>query len=205
MYHSPYRAPQANSYIRMFHASPDTPTVDIYANGSLIVKNLAYKQFTPYISLSPGNYNIKLYPTGQTANPILDTNLYVPANSIFNVAIIGTPSNLGLYPLPEPVTAHNYEGSCIRFVNLSENSPSVDVNLSDGRRVFNQVGYKDFTSYACMPSGTYTFNIIDSGNGNVIITIPNYKLMPNTYYSIYLVGNAGGTPPLEAIVVSEPR
>ena len=37
-----YRAMQMNSYIRVFHASPNAPAVDVYANGNLIVKDLVY-------------------------------------------------------------------------------------------------------------------------------------------------------------------
>jgi len=38
--------PQETAYIRLFHASPDAPAVDVYANGTLIAKGLLYKQIT---------------------------------------------------------------------------------------------------------------------------------------------------------------
>lgn len=203
---NPYYGPrQANSYIRISHASPDAPNVDVYANGNLIVKNLAYKQFTQYLPVPVGNYNITVFPSGQTTNPIINTNVYIPENTIFNIAAIGNLANIELYPIPEPVAAQKFGRPCIRFIHLSPNAPAVDIQFSDGTKVFNNVGFKDITNYACIPSGTYTFTVSPTGTENTMLTIPNVRLDPNNYYTIYAVGQVGKTPELEAMVVIEPR
>jgi hypothetical protein len=200
-----YRARQMNSYIRVFHASPNAPAVDIYANGSLIVRNLAYKQLSQYLPVASGNYNIKVYPSGQTTNPVIDTNVFVPENSVFNVAAIGVLPDISLYPIQEPTTAQNFGRPCVRFVHLSPNAPAVDIKLSDGRKVFSNVAYKGITDYACIPSGSYTFTVSPAGTNNVVLTVPNVKLDPNNYYTIYAVGLVGKSPALEALAVLEPR
>jgi hypothetical protein len=200
-----YRAMQMNSYIRILHASPNAPAVDVYANGNLIVKNLAYKELSQYIPVPPGNYNIKVYPSGQMTNPVINTNITIRPNTVFNVAAIGTLPNISLYPIPEPITAQNSGRPCVRFVHLSPNAPEVDIKLADGTRVFNNVAYKDITKYACIPAGTYTFTVSPSGTNNVVLTVPNVKLNADNYYTIYAVGLVGKVPALEAIVVPEPR
>lgn len=200
-----YRAMQMNSYIRIFHASPNAPAVDIYANGNLIVKDLAYKELSQYIPVPPGNYNIKVYPSGQMTNPVINTNISIPPNAIFNVAAIGIHPNISLYPIPEPITAQNSGKACVRFIHLSPNAPAVDIKLADGTRVFNNVTYKDITAYACIPEGTYTFTVSPSSTNNVVLTVPNVKLNADNYYTIYAVGLVGKVPPLEAIIVPEPR
>lgn len=200
-----YRAMQMNSYIRIFHASPNAPAVDVYANGNLIVKDLAYKELSQYIPVPPGNYNIKIYPSGQMKNPVINTNISIPPNTIFNVAAIGTLPNISLYPIPEPITAQNSGKACVRFIHLSPNAPAVDIKLADGTRVFNNVSYKDITKYACIPEGTYTFTVSPSGTNNVVLTVPNVKLNADNYYTIYAVGLVGKVPALEAIVVPEQR
>ncbi|MBI6873216.1 DUF4397 domain-containing protein [Clostridium aciditolerans] len=200
-----YRANQINSYIRIFNASPNSPALDIYANGNLIVTNLAYKEFSQYIPVPPGNYNIKVYPSGQTTNPVIDSNINIPANTVFNIAIIGTFPNISLYTIQEPTTAQNFGRACIRFINLSPNSPAVDIKLSDGTKVFRNVGYKGITDYACIPPGTYTFIITLTDTEDIVLTVSNVNLEPNTYYTIYTVGLTGKSPALEAIVAPEPR
>ena len=200
-----YRGMQMNSCIRVLHASPNAPAVDVYANGNLIVKDLAYKQLSQYLPVPPGNYTIKVYPSGQITNPVINTNVTLPPNTIFTVAAIGTLPNISLYPISEPVTAQNSGKACVRVVHLSPNAPAVDIKLADGTRVFNNVAYKDITKYACIPTGTYAFTVSPSGTNNVVLTVPNVKLNPDNYYTIYAVGLVGKVPALEAIAVPEPR
>lgn len=200
-----YRTNQTNSYIRIFNASPNAPAVDIYANDKLIVKDLAYKEFSQYLPVPPSNYNITVYPSGQTTNPVINTNVNIPLNTVFNLAIIGTFPDISLYAIQEPTTAQNFGRSCVRFVNLSPNAPALNIGLSDGTKVFHDVSYKGITDYACIPAGTYTFIISPAGTDNVVLTVPNVKLDPNNYYTIYAVGQVGKSPAFEAIVAPEPR
>ncbi|MFT5875758.1 MAG: hypothetical protein ACI8WT_004755 [Clostridium sp.] len=200
-----YRAMQMNSYIRVFHASPNAPAVDVYANGNLIVKHLAYKKLSQYLPVPSGNYNIKVYPSGQMTNPVINTNVYIPENTVTNIAAIGVLPNISLFPIQEPITAQTSGKACVRFIHLSPNAPAVDIKLTDGTTVFNNVAYKGITNYVNVPEGTYTFKVSPTGTDNVVLTVPNIKLSADNYYTIYALGLVGKTPALEAIAVLEPR
>lgn len=200
-----YRDPQDNTYIRMFNGIPDAPPIDVYANGIPIVKNLAYKQVSDYIPAVPGNYDIKIFKSGETTQPLLQSTVSIPKDMVFNLSAVGKLSEPGLYPMPEPSNMQNSGRACIRFVNFSPNSPGLDVILPDGRRVFREVNYKEFSQYACIPAGTYSFYVRPAGTYEIPLTIPNIKLMPNNYYSIYGVGIKGEDSGIEAVVLPEPR
>ncbi|MDD3223780.1 MAG: DUF4397 domain-containing protein [Clostridium sp.] len=205
LYRAENQAQATSSYIRFFNAVPNSVPLDIYINGTKLIGNLSYKDITKYIPTVPGNYNIKIYPTGETTNPILDTKVYIPENTIFNIAIVGEPNNISLYTIPEPVEAPTFGRACIRFIHLSKNAPKVDVALQNGNKIFTNVGYQDITDYACIPAGTYSFNVLLSGTNTSVLSVPNLSLSPDTYYTIYAIGNPGQTPPLEAMLVKEPR
>lgn len=196
---------QTDSYIRIMNASPNSPGLDVYLNDGLVISNLVYKQVTKYLPLKPGNYNFKVYPTGERTKPVLNTNLAIIPKFIFNAAIIGIYPEISLYPIPEPASAQSFGSSCIRVINLSPDAPKVDVSLSNGTKVFTAIGYKDIAVYACMPAGTYTFQISPAGSKDVILTLPDVKLEPNKYYSIYILGTASGEQPLEVLLYPEPR
>jgi len=200
-----YRAEQMNSYIRVFHASPNAPAVDVYANGNLIVKDLSYKEVSQYLPVPAGTYNIKVYPSGNMTTPVINTTVSIPENSVFNVAAIGTLPNISLYPIPEPTMGQKMGRPCVRFVHLSPNAPAVDIALADGTKVFNNVSYKGITDYVCVPAGTYTFKVNVAGTNNTALTVPNVRLNDNTYYTIYAVGLVGQSPPLDAVLLTEPR
>lgn len=206
MYPTFYRQEQPNlSYIRILHASPNSPAVDVYANNDLVAENLSYENISPYIPVPAANYNLQVYPTGQMADPVINTDVYIPPNFVFNVAAIGTLPDISLYPVPEPSIAQNSGNACVRFVHLSPNAPAVDIKLDNGTMVFDNVAYKGVTNYACIPAGTYTFMVSPTGSSDVALSVPNVDLDANVYYTIYAIGLAGEEPSLQAILVTEPR
>ena len=194
---------QSNSKIRVFHAVPNAPAVDVYANDNIIVKNLQYKEVSSYIPVPSGNYNIKVYPTGTKSNPVIDTNVYIPEKSFYTIAAIGELPDISLYPIQEPVSANKSNMACVRFIHLSPNAPAVDVKLPDNSIVFNNIPYKGIANFTCVPSGTYTFKVTPTKTDDVVLTVPDVMLHPNTFYTIYAVGLVGETPSLEALLVPE--
>lgn len=198
-------AQQMNSYIRVLHASPNAPAVDIYANGNLIVSDLAYMESSPYIPVPSDNYSIMVFPTGQKTDPVVTTDIFIPPNTIFNVAAIGELPDISLYPIQEPTAAPNMGRACVRFVHLSPNAPAVDIKLADGTEVFTDVEFKDMTGYVCVPPGTYTFTVTPTGTDDVVLTVPNIELSSNNAYTIYAIGLVGESPALEALLIPEPR
>lgn len=192
------------SYIRIFHASPDAPAVDIYANGNIIANGLAYKQLTNYLPILPGNYNIQVYPTGEHTNLVINTTVTVPQNSAFTIAAMGKLSDISLMPIPEIYMPHLPMGmtnnSYVRFVHLSPNAPAVDITLPDGTKIFENVPYKKHTDYVSVNPETYTLQVKPSGSNQVVLTIPDVSLMPGMIYTVYAVGLVGDRPPLEAVI-----
>lgn len=203
---STYYHPQMNSdsYIRVLHASPDAPPVDIYANGNMIAQNLEYTQITSYLPVPPGNYNIRVFPTGVSTNPVINTNVAISPQSQYTVAANGLLANISLLPIIEPyVNGMNSRKSYVRFVHLSPNAPSVDITLPDGTVVFRNVGFRDITNYLALNPGEYTLQVRPTGTSQVVLTIPNVRVSPNMVYTIYALGLLGATPPLEAMIVMD--
>lgn len=194
-----YRQQQAYSFVRVLHASPGAPMVDIYANDELIIRRISYKQFTPYFQLPVGKYNIKIYASGTKTNPVLDTEVNIPANKILTVAAIGQLPNIELYAVSDMATI-NPSKTLIRFVHLSPNAPNVDITLPNGTKLFENVGYKDTTNYITVNPGVYTVQVRPTGTENIVLTVPNIRLKPNRAYTIYAVGLVGAEPPLEVLI-----
>jgi len=196
---------QMNSYVRILHASPNAPAVDIYANGNIIVSNLAYKEFTQYLPVPSGNYTIKVFPTGNTTTPVIDTDVYIPEDTVTIMAAVGELPDIKLFQVQESIIPANYGNPCVRFVHLSPNAPAVDVKLADGSIIFENVAYKNSTNYVCVPPGTYSFNVTPTGSDDVVLNVPNVKLESNKLYTIYAVGVVGGSPGLQVLLVTDQR
>ncbi|KAB3530693.1 DUF4397 domain-containing protein [Alkaliphilus serpentinus] len=189
-----------SSYIRVFHAVPDAPAVDVYANNCLIVNNISYKHISQYLYLPSGPTNIKIYPAGSMGIPVLDVNIVVPPMEILTVAAVGTLSTIGLLVIEEPKFCNPYHQSNIRFAHLSPNAPSVDITLRDGTVIFGNVSFKDVTDYLRVAPGIYELQVRIAGTNQVVLNLPPVALNPKTFYTIYAVGLVGEMPPLQALL-----
>lgn len=187
------------SYIRVLHASPDAPAVDVYADGKLIASNLAYRDFTEYVEVTPGTYNIKVYPAGTQTNPVINTSLNIPDRSILTVAAVGRLANIKLRVVPDTPMSIPPGKTFLRFAHFSPNAPNVDITLPDGTVLFSNVAYSEVTDYKSINPGTYTLQARVAGTGNVVLTVPNQTLLPNKFYTAYAVGLVGQSPPLQLL------
>lgn len=199
-FYEQYREASKNSYIRLLHASPDAPLVDVYANDKLIAKNLSYKEFSPYIQMQSGNYNITIFPAGTKVKPVLKSTFFVPPRSIFTIAASGRLSNLNLLAIPEPIKQIPPGKAFIRFAHLSPDAPEVDVVLKNETKLFSNVSFKEFTEYVPIKPGNLTLDIRPSRSNKSILYVPNIVLKPNRFYTVYVVGSVSGKPPLQALI-----
>ena len=65
--------------IRVVHASPDAPRVDVYVEGlEGPVFTLSYQETSNYAALPEGSYNFQIYAAGQdpaVVDPVFETGL----------------------------------------------------------------------------------------------------------------------------------
>lgn len=201
-FNSYYRNPDPISYIRVLHASPNAPAVDIYVNNNPTFRNIAYRKFSDYIPLTGGGlYNIKVFPAGNKTNPIINQNLFIPDGKIFTVAAIGEAPNISLFPIEDTPLVPIVQGKAsVRFAHLSPDAPNVDITLPNGTKLFENVGYKGVTKYIPLSAGTYTVQARPTGTDKVVLTVPNIRLLPNNFYTLYAVGFASKTPGLQLLI-----
>ncbi len=205
MYHQPYYLSKQNqnqneSYIRLLHAAPQAPAVDVYANNNLIAENLRYSNFTEYISVLPGRYNIQVYPAGRKRNPIINTSLNIPKNTIFTVAAIGQLPNISLLPIEDPRIPIRANRSYVRTAHLSPNAPEVNITQENNLLLFKNIGYKEVSNYSSLRPGTYSFEVKPTATGETVLYVPNARLIRDRFYTLYIIGLAGDNPPLQMLI-----
>ncbi len=190
-------------YLRVMHTVPDAPNVDIYANENLIVSNLAYGDYTDYLTIPVGTYRISVYAAGTKDSPVIENMLTVNKNSILTVAAVGTLSNIGLLAVKDANGKKEPGKAMIRFLHLSPNAPAVDITLPNGTVIFSNVSFKEVTPYIGVDPMNYTLQVRVAGTPNVVLTVPNINLMADKYYTVYAIGLVGEKPELEALLVTD--
>lgn len=188
------------THIRLFHAVPNAPAVDVYLNGDLISEGLAYSKFTPYLPVEPGDYTVEIYPTGTSQPLILESDVTIPDDKIYTVAVIGLPSSPSLYPIEDPRTPLEPNTVGLRFGHLSPDAPNVDIRTDEGDILFENIGYKDVTDYKILEPGRYTIDVVPTGSTKAVLLVPNINLKGNRLYSIYAIGLVNMEPFLQVVI-----
>ena len=186
-----------SSLVRVFHAAPQAPNVDVYVNDQMVFSNLAFGDFTRYVYLDEGEYNVSVYLAGQKDRPVINQMVDVPSQQIFTIAATGNLDNLCLLVIPDKVSkspSQNY--SSVRVIHLSPNAPGVDI-LVDGDTLFEDISFGEGTDYVDLNPGTYNVNAVLNTDKSVVLPL-KVTLNPDKIYTIYIIGNP---PSLQAVQV----
>ena len=189
--------PTINSFIRFLHASPDTPIIDIYADGNLVIKDLAYNDTSEYLVTGPENMHIQVYPSGTDTDPLLDTELTIPPSETITAAIIGAAPDISLLPLYYTVAVRDNDDALLRFTNLSLLAPAVNLTIEDGATLFRDVAYTQVTDFQVIAPGTYSLQIFRADEEEKCLAAGAVEVVPRYAYTVYAIGLTEGEPPVE--------
>lgn len=192
--------------VRIMHASPDAPAVDIFVDGAKAVTALAFPNNTPYVSLPAGGHNVKVFvsPSNGSGSPVLEANLEIAAGKDYTVLAVGEAGkgSLGLEVFEDDNRTPAGNNAHIRLIHASPDAPPVNVAVSGTTtNVFTGVAYRSFGPYAPVPAGTYSLDVNVNATGATALTVPGLKLDARTVYTAVAVGLAGnGTLKVVALV-----
>ena len=123
--------------VRVVHASPDAPAVDVYAAGvaTPLISNLAYGQVSPYIDVAEGAYTLEIRAAGQTGEPAFTTPLTVDADAQYTAVAAGFLASTNdadkfrVLALAEDFTPPAADKVALRIVHASADAPTVGIDV----------------------------------------------------------------------------
>ena len=59
---------EADATLRVIHASPGAPAMDVLVDGQTLLQGLAYGAASNYATMTPEEHRVQIVPTGQTAD-----------------------------------------------------------------------------------------------------------------------------------------
>src|SRR4051794_7752967 len=93
---SPAQVSPGNAQVRFLHTSTDSPNVDVYVNGSRVIKDLAFKQVSQFLTLKAGKYHIDIYPAGNMVETVLNKNITIEDGNSYTLTIIDSVKKMRL-------------------------------------------------------------------------------------------------------------
>ncbi|PLR77254.1 hypothetical protein CU633_11975 [Bacillus sp. V3-13] len=188
--------------VRVLHASPNGPDVDIYVNGNPILKNFSYKRGSDYVSLPPGRYQVDIYPSGNMVSTVLSKKVTIESGNYYTLAAAGPVEKLRLFVFADKPGVPENETK-MRFIHLSSDAPAVDIAVKNGDVIFPNVSYKQETSYLGLSAMTVDLEARVAGTDQTALPLPGLTFKANEIYTIAVVGFANEDPGLEVIILNK--
>jgi LPXTG-motif cell wall-anchored protein len=185
--------------VRVVHASPDAPAVDVWVNGAVAFSNAPFEGITDYAELAPGSYQVQVSPTGATEPIVIDATLDLAADTDYTVVAVGQLADIEPLVLVDNNAAPAAGKAHVRFVHASPDAPAVDIAVTDGPVLFSDVPFKGVGDYLPVDAGTYDLEARVAGTDTVALSVPGVALEEGTVYTIFAMGLAGGEPALTAV------
>lgn len=194
--------------VRVVHASPDAPAVDVYADGSKVLTNVAYKGSSDYLTVPAGAHNFKVFATGanpSSGTPVINADATLEAGKDYTVAAIGKLAQIKPLVLVDDNTAPAAAKAHVRVVHASPDAPAVDVAVKGGPVLFPNLAFGKDAGPLPVDAGTYDLEVRPAGTMTVALAVNGVQLQAGKIYTIFAVGLLNGTPKLEALpIVNDP-
>lgn len=176
--------------VSVLHAIPGA-TVDVYANGSLLLKNFKPGTLTAPQMLPAGTYDLKIVKAGAGANGaavVEAKGAKVPAGAnITVVAHLDAKGNPALTPYANDVSMVP-AGKARVIVRHDAAAPAVDVRAG-GKPVFTGLTNPNEDS-AEVAAGTVKADVVLAGTSKVVIGPASLKLREGMVTIVYAWGSA---------------
>ncbi|ARI78278.1 DUF4397 domain-containing protein [Halobacillus mangrovi] len=176
--------------VRVLHASPDAPAVDVYVNGEAVVEGAEFKAATDYMELPAGEHTVEIYAAGTEGekDPVLSANVNVEAGMAYTAAAIDNLENLQLKAIQDSMEAS--EGMAkVRVGHFIPGAPAVDVGPIGGDALFSGAEFPMVTDYKELEPETYDLEVRTT-DGTQLIDLSGTTLEEGKVYSAFAVGTA---------------
>jgi len=200
-------APQAR--LRVVHASPDAPNVDVYVDGAKVLTNVAYKAASGYLSVPAGSHNVKVNATG-TATTVIDVTSTLAAGSDYTAMATDFVADITPLLLADTNTAPAAGKVKVRLVHAAPSAGVVDIyvtvpgaDLATATPTLTNIPFQAVSGYLEVPAGDYQVRITAAGTKTVALDSGTLTLAAGQIRTGVALDNTGGGAPFGAIVLAD--
>jgi hypothetical protein len=195
--------------LRVVHASPDAPNVDVYFNNNKILTDVPYETASAYLPETPGSANVQVDPTG-TTTAVINSNETLVASQYYTAFAIGPVSSISLLVTQDDNTPPPSGQVEVRIVHGSPSAGPVDVyvtapgaDLATTTPTLTNVPFEAVSAYLTVPAGSYEIRVTPTGTKTVAIDSGAVALAAGQIRTVVALDAPGGGTPLTAIILDD--
>lgn len=201
--------PNGTAQVRVVHASPDAPAVDVLVDNQAVLNGVTYKQSSDYLDVPAGSRNIKVQAAGGGA-VVINADAAVTRGSAYTVIATGLLATIEPLVLADDLTAPAAGNIKVRLVHGAPNVSNVDIyvtapgaNLATATPTLTSVPFQGASDYLEVPAGSYQVRVTPAGSKTVALDTGTLTLTSGQIRTAIAVEAPGGGTPLAALLLAD--
>lgn len=198
--------------VRVIHASPDAPSVDVIVNDDTanpVLSGVPYLAFSGYLGLPPATYNFKVTPENNPGVVVIDADLELEAGVLYSVYatdVLSAITPLVLVDDNRPIATE----ARVRILHLAPGAGPVDIYVTApgadiGVAVPAITGFEfgEETGYLSLAAGSFDVTVTAAGTKTVAIGPATLALENGGIYTVAASDASGGGAPFGVILLDD--
>jgi hypothetical protein len=178
-----------NACVIVVHGSSDAGPVDVYVDGELILEGASFGVLGDFVPVAAGDRQIQIVPSGVAVNnAILESAVDLGEGIAYELAVLGVVDNVRLQLLPVDTRPLADDASRVRVVHAAPDAPAIDLTLTGGESVIQDLESGEISDYIDLPADTYELEARIAGTTDLALPLPGTVFAPATTYTVYVTG-----------------
>lgn len=201
--------PGNSAFVRVVHASPDAPNVDVLVDGQTVLTDVQYKQFSGYLSVPKGMHNIKVNVTGGGAT-VINADVDLAAGAYYTAIASNVAASITPLVLLDDLSAPVAGNAKVRLVHTAPSAGLVDIYVTAPNADISGLtpdvanfDFQDETGYLELPAGSYQVRVTLAGTKTVAIDTGTLPLASGFIATAAAVDAPGGGAPFGALLMED--
>jgi Domain of unknown function (DUF4397) len=199
--------PGSTARLRIVHASPNAPAVDILVDEDRVLQGVPYRNASAFFfPVRAGERRIRVNAAG-TNTSVIDATATLDAQSSYTVLATGLLATIAPVIAPDDLTAPAAGQVKVRVIHAAPAAAGVDVYVTAPGApltgpVLTNVPFRAVSGYLVVPAGTYQIRVTPTGTTTVAIDA-TVTFVAGQIRTVVATDAPAGGAPLGAIVLAD--
>src|SRR5215208_3442181 len=179
---------EADATLRVIHASPGAPEVDVLLDGQTLLQGLTSGTASSYATITPEEHRLQVVPTGQTAEAaVVDETINAAPGQAYLLAVYGLLNDIGGDVYDVDLSEIEPGNARVRLINFSPDAGVIDLLETGGDEWFGDVDLGDASDYRDIAPGTYSADVRGDDDRS-LLTVSELPFEETRVYDVVVLG-----------------
>ncbi len=185
--------------LRLMHAAPGLPSVDLLSDGSLLTGPISPTQTSTYLPLAAGTQLLALAPTGAIHTELISATLELDAGKDYSLLLIEDGGAAKMLLLPDNNQLPGVGEARLRFVQASPLAGELDLLIQKSLALFTRQAYQAVPQYQELEAGVYDFELRSTKTMTAVLDLPAFTLVEGTVNTLVVYDDPNGQPAIQTL------